>query len=110
MEMFNQERENNKSAEDFNKLLGTLVKFQRFDVLVEGLPLLEKVLSKHPNFMSRCTYGNAVRKVMFQSFVAVLFDIERTPIKSFNLHKILEWKAVLSELQSMKFDVGFILD
>ena len=110
MEMFNQERENNKSAEDFNTLLGTLVKFQRFDVLVEGLPLLEKVLSKHPDFMSRCTYGNAVRKVMFQSFVAVLFDIERTPIKSFNLHKILEWKAVLSELQSMKFDVGFILD
>ena len=47
---------------------------------------------------------------MFQSFVAVLLDIERTPIKSFNLHKILEWKAVLSELQSMKFDVGFILD
>ena len=110
MEMFNQERENNKSAEDFNTLLGTLVKFQRFDVLVEGLPLLEKVLSKHPDFMSRCTYGNAVRMVMFQSFVAVLFVIERTPIKSFNLHKILEWKAVLSELQSMKFDVGFILD
>ena len=67
-------------------------------------------MSKHPDFMSRCTYGNAVRKVMFQSFVAVLPDIERTSIKSFNLHKILEWKAVLSELQSMKFDVGFILD
>nr|POE99800.1 hypothetical protein CFP56_18267 [Quercus suber] len=75
-----------------------------------GLPLLEKVLSKHQDFMSRCTYGNAVRKVMFQSFVAVLLDIERTPIKSFNLHKVLEWKAILSELQSMKFDVGFILD
>ena len=110
MKMFNQERENNKSAKDFYTLLGTLVKFQRFDVLVEGLPLLEKVLSKHPDFMSRCTYGNAVRKVMFQSFVAVLLDIECTPIKSFNVHKILEWKAVLSELQSMKFDVGFILD
>ena len=110
MEMFNQERENNESAEDFYTLLGTLVKFKRFDVLIEGLPLLEKVLSKHPDFMSRCTYGNAVRKVMFQSFVAVLLDIEHTPIKSFNLHKILEWKAVLSELQSMKFDVGFILD
>ena len=86
------------------------MKFQRFDVSVEGLPLLEKVLSKHPNFMSRCTYGNAVMKVMFQSFIAVLLDIERTPLKSFNLHKVLKWKAVLSELQSMKFDVGFILD
>ena len=67
-------------------------------------------MSKHPDFMSRCTYGNAVRKVMFQSFVAVLLDIECTPLKSFNLHKVLEWKAILSELQSMKFDVGFILD
>ena len=47
---------------------------------------------------------------MFQSFVAVLLDIECTPVKSFNLYKVLEWKAVLSELQSMKFDVGFILD
>ena len=47
---------------------------------------------------------------MLQSFVAVLLDIERTPLKSFNLHKVLEWKGVLSELQSMRFDVGFILD
>ena len=82
----------------------------RFDVPIEGLPLLEKILSKYPDFMSRCTFGNVVRKVMCQSFVAVLLDIERTPLKSFNLHKILEWKGVLSELQSMRFDVGFILD
>ena len=86
------------------------MKLQRFDVPIEGLPLLEKILPKYPDFMSRCTYGNAVRKVMFQSFVAVLLDIERTPLKNFNLHKVLEWKGVLSELQSMRFDVGFILD
>ena len=42
MEMFNQERENDKSAEDFYTLLGTTVKLQRFDVPIEGLPLLEK--------------------------------------------------------------------
>ena len=47
---------------------------------------------------------------MFQSFVAVLLDIEHTPLNSFNLHKVLEWKGVLSELQSIRFDVGFILD
>ena len=46
---------------------------------------------------------------MFESFVAVLLDIKHTPLKSFNLHKVLEWKGVLSELQSMRFDVGFIL-
>ena len=86
------------------------MKLQRFDVPIEGLPLLEKLLSKYLDFMSRCTYGNAVRKVIFQSFVAVLLDIERTPLKSFNLHKVLEWNGVLSELQSMRFDVGFILD
>ena len=40
----------------------------------------------------------------------VLLDIEHTPLKSFNLHKVFEWKGVLSELQSMRFDVGFILD
>ena len=110
MEMFNQERENDKSTKDFYTLSGITAKFQRFDVPVEGLPLLEKVLSKHLDFMSRCTYGNAVRMVMFKSFVAVFFDIECTPFKSFNLHKVLEWKDVLSELQSMNFDVGFILD
>ena len=110
MEMFNQERENDKSAEDFYTLSGAIVKFQRFDVPVKGLPLLEKILLKHLGFMSRCTYGNAVRKVMFQSLVAVLLDMERTPLKSLNLNKVLEWKNVLSELQSMKFDVEFILD
>ena len=47
---------------------------------------------------------------MFKSLVAVLLDIERTPLKSLNLHKVLEWKDVLSELRSMRFDVGFILD
>ena len=47
MEMFDQERENNKYAEDFYTLSGTTVKFQRFDVPIEGLPLLEKILSKH---------------------------------------------------------------
>ena len=86
------------------------MKLQWFDVPIKGLPLLEKILSKYPDFMSRCTYGNAVRKVMFESFVAVLLDIKHTPLKSFNLHKVLEWKGVLSELQSMRFDVGFILD
>ena len=60
--------------------------------------------------MSRCTYGNAMGKVMFQSFVTILLDIECTTLKSFNLHKVLEWKGILSELQSMRFDVGFILD
>ena len=47
---------------------------------------------------------------MFKSLVVVFLDIERTPLKSFNLHKVFEWKDVLSELQSMRFDVGFILD
>ena len=47
---------------------------------------------------------------MFESFVAVLLDIECTPLKSFNLHKVLEWKDVFSELQSMEFDVRVILD
>ena len=47
---------------------------------------------------------------MFKSLVAVLLDIEHTPLKSFNLHKVLKWKDVLSELQSMRIDVGFILD
>ena len=106
-EMFDQERENNKSTKEFYTFSRITVKFQWFDVPVEGLPLLEKMLS---NFMSRCTYGNAVRKVMFKSLVAVLLDIERTPLKNFNLHKVPEWKDVLSELQSMRFDVGFILD
>ncbi|KAL4606720.1 hypothetical protein ACB092_09G123900 [Castanea dentata] len=109
IEMFNQERENDKSAKDFYTLPGATVKFQRFDVPMEGLPLLEKILLKHPDFMSNCTYGNAVRKVMFQSLVALLLDMERMPLKSFNLHKVLEWKNVLNELQSMKFDVKFIL-
>ena len=86
------------------------MKLQWFDVPIKGLPLLEKILSKYPDFMSRCIYGNPVRKVMFQSFVTVLLDIERTPLKSFNLHKVLEWKDVLSKLQSIRIDVGFILD
>ena len=47
MEMFDQERENDKSVEDFYTLSGTTVKFQWFDVPIEGLPLLEKILSKH---------------------------------------------------------------
>ena len=97
MEMFDQERENDKSAKDFYTFSGITMKFQLFDVPIEGLPLLEKMLSKHPNFMSRCTYSNAMRKVMFKSLVAVLLDIERTPLKSFNLHKVLEWKDVLSD-------------
>ena len=47
---------------------------------------------------------------MFKSLVAVLLDIERTPLKSLNLHEVLEWKDVLSELRFMRFDVGFILN
>ena len=66
------------------------MKFLQFDVPVKGLPLLEKILLKHPGFMSKCTYDNAVRKVMFQSLVAVLLDMERTPLKSLNLHQVLE--------------------
>lgn len=88
-EMFSQEGENDKSLEDFYTFSRATVKFQRSDVPVEGLPLLEKVLSKHPDFMSNCTYGNAVRKVMFQSSAAVLLDMEHTTIKSSNLHKVL---------------------
>ena len=38
MEMFNQERENDKSTEDFYALSGTTVKLQWFDVPIEGLP------------------------------------------------------------------------
>ena len=95
MEMFNQERENKKSAEDFYALLGTTVKLQWFDVPIEGVPLLEKIFSKYPDFMSRCTYGNAVRKVMFQSFVAVLLDIERTPSRVSTCTRFLSERAYL---------------
>ena len=110
MEMFNQERENDKSVEDFYTLFEVTMKFQHFDVPVEGLPLLEKILLKHPDFMSRYTYGNAMRKVMFQSLFAILLDMECTPLKSFNLRKVLKWKNVIRELQSMKFNVEFILN
>jgi len=110
MEMFNQERENDKSVEDFYTLFEVTMKFQHFDVPVEGLPLLEKILLKHLDFMSRYTYGNAMRKVMFQSLFAILLDMECTPLKSLNLHKVLDWKNVIRELQSMKFNVEFILD
>ena len=78
MEMFNQEGENDKFSEDFYTLSKVTVKFQWFDVPIKGLPLLEKILLKHLGCMSRCTYGNAVRKVMFQSLVAILLDIEHT--------------------------------
>lgn len=47
---------------------------------------------------------------MFQSLAVVLLDMECTPLKSSNVHKVLEWKNILNELQSMKFDVKFILD
>lgn len=46
---------------------------------------------------------------MFQSLFVVLLDMECTPLKSLNLHKVLEWKNVLSELISMKFNFEFIL-
>ena len=96
MEMFNQEKENDKSAKDFYALSGTIVKPLRFDVPIEGLPLLEKILSKYPDFMSRCTYGNAVRKVMFQNFVAVLLHIERTPSRFSTSTRFLSGRAYLA--------------
>ncbi|XP_023898127.1 uncharacterized protein LOC112009999 [Quercus suber] len=65
IEMFNKEGENDKSTKDFCILSGTTVKFQWFNFPMEGLPLLKKILLKHPDFMSKCIYGNAVRKVMF---------------------------------------------
>ena len=46
---------------------------------------------------------------MFQSLVVVLLDMERKPLKSLNLYKVLEWKNVLYELESMKSNVEFIL-
>jgi len=42
LEMLYQERKNDKSAEDFYTLLGTSVKFQRFDVPVEVYPCWRK--------------------------------------------------------------------
>lgn len=110
LRQFDEDGENNNFPSHFYHLSGSVVRFQRFDVPVEGLSLLEDIVKGHPNFMAGCRVGAAMRGLMFQLLVAVLLDMQRTCLDSSNLKRVLEWKNALKELLAMGLDVQFILD
>lgn len=60
---------------DFYPLLSNTVIFQRFEIPVEVLLLLEEIVKKYPNFMTRCKLGVSLRKSGLQLLIIVLLDM-----------------------------------
>lgn len=110
LQKFDEDGENDNFPSHFYHLPGSVVRFQQFDVPVEGLSLLEDIVKRHPNFMAGCRVGAAIRGLMFELLVAILLDMQRTCLDSSNLKRVLEWKNALKELLAMGLDVQFILD
>lgn len=110
LEQFAEDEENKKVVVDFYPLSSNIVMFQQFEVLVEGLLLLEEIMKKHLDFMTKCKLGASLRKSAFQLLVVVLLDMQHTRLENSNLKKALEWKNALKDLLFMKFGVQIMLD
>lgn len=65
LEQFAEDEENKKVVVDFYPLSSNIVMFQQFEVLVEGLLLLEEIMKKHLDFMTKCKLGASLRKSAF---------------------------------------------
>ena len=105
LEKFAEDEENEKVATNFYPLSSNTIVFQRFEIPIEGQPLLATILRKHPYFMAGCKLGASLRKFGLQLPVAVLLDMQRIKLESSNLKKALERKNALKDLLFMKFGV-----
>lgn len=61
-----------KVAADFYPLSSNIVIFQQSEIPIEGQPLLEAIVRKHPHFMIGCKLGASLRKSRLQLLVVVL--------------------------------------
>uniref|UniRef100_A0A2N9GJL1 Aminotransferase-like plant mobile domain-containing protein n=1 Tax=Fagus sylvatica TaxID=28930 RepID=A0A2N9GJL1_FAGSY len=106
----NETRANLRIASHFWSFLEAKENFLHFSVLAEAVPLLEKLLLKHGNFMSGFKLGMGFGDFSLALLVAVLMNIHHTPFDLLDEGKLFEWMDAVRDLMTTSVAVGFLLD
>jgi hypothetical protein len=84
--------------------------FLHFFVPAEAVPLLEKLLLKHGNFMSGFKLGTGFGDFSLALLAAVLMNIHHIPFDLLDEGKLFEWMDAVKDLMTTGVAVGFLLD
>uniref|UniRef100_A0A2N9E1E4 Aminotransferase-like plant mobile domain-containing protein n=1 Tax=Fagus sylvatica TaxID=28930 RepID=A0A2N9E1E4_FAGSY len=84
--------------------------FLHFSIPAEAVPLLEKLLLKHGNFMGGFKLGMGFGDFSLALLAAVLMDIDHTPFDLLDEGKLFEWMDAVRDLITTGVAVGFLLD
>ena len=84
--------------------------FYGFRVPEDCVSHLVMIYSSRDDFMQEFRLGRSAREHFLKMLRCVLNDIEHSFIDYVSAERILQWRAVIQELISVGFAVGFILD
>ena len=84
--------------------------FLHFSVPAEAVPLPEKLLLKHGNFMGGFKLGMGFGDFSLSLLATVLMDIDHTPFDLLDEGKLFEWMDAVRDLITTGVVVRFLLD
>ena len=83
---------------------------QIFMVFEDCVSHLVMIYNSRGNFMQEFRLGHSAREHFLKMLGCMLNDIEHSFIDSVSTERILQWRAVVQELISVGFAVGFVLN
>ena len=86
---------NSLPASHFHSFGSSYSNFLHFLVLVEGLPLLERLLKSHGDFTSGFRGGVFLGNILIELLCAVLISLRDSSIDFLSEEKLLEWRGVV---------------
>jgi len=101
---------NSLPASHFHHFGPSFVKFLRFSVLTEGLPLLKGLLRVHGDFTSEFRGGVFLGNILMELLYAVLVFLKDTSLDFLSKGRLLEWRRVVQDLIEARLNMSFLLE
>ena len=101
---------NSLPASHFHHFGPSFVKFLRFSVLTEGLPLLKELLRVHGDFTSGFRGGVFLGNILMELLYAVQVFLKDTSLDFLSKGRLLEWRRVVQDLIEARLNMSFLLE
>ena len=106
---FDEDGTNEHTASHFWTFSGANADWLRFSVPADSIPLLERLLAKHGDFVARLKLGAGIGNFLLRLLAAILMDMHNTHLDSLSERKLFEWKNAIKDLIQSGLAVEFLL-
>lgn len=106
---FDEDGTNEHTASHFWIFSGANADWCRFSVPSDSIPLLERLLAKHEDFITRFKLGAGIGNFLLRLLAAIVMDMHNTRLDSLSERKLFEWTNAVKELICAGLPVEFLL-